>query len=43
MATYLLIKRGLYWMPNRCGYTGLKREAGRYSVTEAVVTAISEA
>lgn len=32
---YLLIKRAIYWMPDRCGYTGLKREAGRYSEEEA--------
>lgn len=27
---YLLMKRGLYWRPDSAGYTGLKREAGRY-------------
>lgn len=32
---YLLIKRGLYWRPDSCGYTGLKREAGRYDETDA--------
>lgn len=32
---YLLVKRGLYYRPNRCGYTGVKSEAGRYSESEA--------
>jgi hypothetical protein len=32
---WLLIKRGLYWMPNAQGYTGLKRRAGRYSLDDA--------
>jgi len=32
---FLLIKRGLYWRPNSCGYTGLKSEAGRYTAEEA--------
>lgn len=35
MTRYLLIKRGLYWRPDGCGYTGLKREAGRYSDKES--------
>lgn len=32
---YLIEKRGLYYRPNSCGYTGLKREAGRYSFEDA--------
>lgn len=32
---YLLMKRGLYWRPNSQGYTGLKREAGRYTEEQA--------
>lgn len=32
---YLLLKRGLYWRPNSCGYTGVKCAAGRYSLDEA--------
>jgi hypothetical protein len=31
---FLLIKRGLYWRPNGKGYTGLKEEAGRYTLEE---------
>lgn len=27
---YLLLKRGLYYRPKSCGYTGVKRDAGRY-------------
>ncbi|AXK43961.1 hypothetical protein [Erythrobacter aureus] len=33
--TYLLIKRGLYYRPDNAGYTGLKKEAGRYLETDA--------
>jgi hypothetical protein len=32
---YLLLKRGLYYGPNWCGYTGIKDHAGRYSEYEA--------
>lgn len=32
---YLLIKRGLYYRPNALGYTGLKVNAGRYSLVDA--------
>lgn len=28
---WLIIKRGLFWRPNGCGYTGIRDEAGRYS------------
>lgn len=34
-AQYLIIKRGLYYRPNSGGYTGLKDEAGRYSLYDA--------
>lgn len=33
---FLIEKRGLYYRPDACGYTGLKRDAGRYSFDEAV-------
>ena len=36
MTKFLLMKRGLYWRPDGCGYTGLKREAGRYSDEDSV-------
>lgn len=36
---YLLMKRGLYWRPGGTGYTGLKREAGRYSDAESAAIA----
>lgn len=43
---HLLIKRGLYYAPNRQGYTGVKERAGRYHEVEALgldgVTAIHE-
>lgn len=43
---FLLVKRGLYYRPNNCGYTGIKSEAGRYLESEASplsgVTAIHE-
>jgi hypothetical protein len=32
---WLLIKRDLYWRPDASGYTGLKRDAGRYDLEEA--------
>lgn len=32
---YLIVKRGLYFRPNDHGYTGLKREAGRYPASHA--------
>lgn len=45
-ARYLLMKRGLYYRPNNCGYTGFKERAGRYLESEASpgcgVTAIHE-
>lgn len=34
---FLIEKRGLYYRPESAGYTGLKREAGRYSLDEASV------
>jgi len=34
---YLIMKRGLYYKPNSCGYTGVKDRAGRYSLTETAV------
>ena len=36
-ACYLIIKRGLYYRPNSSGYTGIKDEAGRYSLSETAV------
>lgn len=36
MATeWLLMKRGLYYRPDDCGYTGIRDHAGRYSFEEA--------
>jgi hypothetical protein len=32
---WLLVKRGLYYRPNDCGYTGIRDYAGRYSEEEA--------
>lgn len=32
---YLLMKRGFYYAPDRKGYTGLKRKAGRYLLSDA--------
>ena len=29
---YLIIKRGLYYRPNSQGYTGIRDQAGRYSL-----------
>ena len=31
----LLVKRGLYYRPDNCGYTGVKENAGRYDASEA--------
>ena len=31
---YLICKRGLYYMPNSCGYTGIRDLAGRYSLED---------
>ena len=31
---YLLVKRSLYYRPNSKGYTGIKDEAGRYTLDE---------
>lgn len=28
---WLLLKRGLFYRPGNCGYTGIRNEAGRYS------------
>ena len=43
---YLLVKRGMYYAPDRQGYTGLKAKAGRYREVDALgldgVTAIHE-
>lgn len=36
---FLIEKRGLYYRPESAGYTGLKRDAGRYSFEEAAVHA----
>lgn len=33
---FLIEKRGLYYRPDAAGYTCLKRDAGRYSLEEAV-------
>lgn len=32
---WLLLKRGLYWRPNDCGYTGIRDHAARYTEAEA--------
>lgn len=32
---WLLVKRGLYYRPNNCGYTGIRDHAGLYSEDEA--------
>lgn len=43
---FLLMKRGLYYAPNRSGYTGLRDKAGRYLESDAYpdagVTAVRE-
>ena len=36
-AVYLIVKRDLYYMPNSCGYTGIKELAGRYTLDEVSV------
>lgn len=36
-ATFLIMKRGLYYRPDDNGYTGIKEEAGRYSLPETAV------
>lgn len=42
MTDWLVVKRGLYYMPNDCGYTGIKDYAGRYTEAEAADRAKSE-
>jgi len=32
---FLLVKRGLYYRPGNCGYTGIKENAGRYLASDA--------
>ena len=32
---YVIIKRGVYYAPDKCGYTGVLDSAGRYSKEEA--------
>lgn len=32
---WMLLKRGLFYRPNNCGYTGIRDEAGRYSKEDA--------
>lgn len=43
---YLLLKRGWYYRPDNCGYTGSKLQAGRYPKSRADaaagITAIHE-
>ncbi|MDG3089206.1 hypothetical protein P7F88_25420 [Vibrio hannami] len=34
---YLIVKQGLYYRPESKGYTGLKAEAGRYTLDEVSV------
>ncbi|MBU3262098.1 hypothetical protein KPG71_18915 [Roseovarius sp. PS-C2] len=34
---YLIVKRNLYYRPNAHGYTGIKEEAGRYTLAEVAV------
>ena len=36
MGEHLLMKRGLYYAPDRQGYTGIKARAGRYLASDAV-------
>lgn len=33
---FLLVKRGLYYRPDNCGYTGIKEHAGRYREVDAL-------
>ena len=35
MTGFFILKRGLYYRPNSCGYTSNPREAGVYSEQEA--------
>jgi hypothetical protein len=43
---FLLLKRGLYYAPDNCGYTGVKAKAGRYLEADASpehgITAVHE-
>lgn len=39
---HLLIKRGFYYRPNSAGYTGVKREAGRYALVRAAVESLHD-
>ena len=45
-AEFLLVKRGLYYGPDNCGYTGVRDRAGRYHESDASpehgITAIYE-
>lgn len=34
---WLVMKRGLYYMPNDCGYTGIRDHAGKYTHEEALL------
>lgn len=36
---WLIVKRGLYYKPDNCGYTGIRDHAGRYSREEAEASA----
>ena len=33
---WVKMKRGLFYMPNDCGYTGIRDHAGRYTQAEAL-------
>lgn len=33
---WVKMKRGLFYLPNDCGYTGIRDHAGRYSRSEAI-------
>lgn len=35
MTEWVKIKRGLFYKPDNCGYTGIRDHAGRYSEDEA--------